>query len=586
LDRNYIRKTILKRLDSIKGEIIENSSIISSDILDIICEITGETQREVAIYINRKGEIIDAVIGDYASAMLREYTERRSKESLSGIRCIHTHPNGHGMLSDMDTSALKAIKLDLIVGIGVSDGSPKDAYIAYLAKEESDYNAIQVGPYSINKLLSINAVELISGIESDFKEEKNTTVNICEDEEKAILVGINGIEDLDELEELLNTAGGIQVCRIAQNRTSIDSAFLIGKGKLEEIKMEIQKREANLVVFDEELSGAQIRNLERELGVRVIDRTQIILDIFAKRAKSKEGKLQVELAQLKYMMPRLIGFGVQMSRTGGGIGTRGPGEKKLEIDRRRIRERVRELEIEVAEIKKHRDLRRESRAGNIFHVCLVGYTNAGKSTLLNSLSNSEVYVEDQLFATLDPTVKRVCLNSGQEIVVSDTVGFIKKLPHELVVAFKSTLEEVTYADLLVHVVDGSNENYEEQIDIVNGVMKDLKADSKPSILAINKLDKIISGSEVYNKDAMFESDVINISAKNKINLEKLLDRIEYYVNKNSQTLELLVPYNEGSLIAYLHDNGKILHKEYKDDGIYIKGEFDAVASAKVKNYVL
>ena len=575
MDRNYIRKTILNRLDSIKGEIIENSLIISSDILNIICEITGETQREVAIYVNRKGEIIDAVIGDYNSAALKEYTERRSKESLSGIRCIHTHPNGHGILSDMDTSALKAIKLDLIVGIGVSDGCPKDAYIAYLAGEGSNYNIIQIGPYSINKLLSINAVELIRGIESDFKEEKNTTVDICSDEERAILVGISGIEDLDELEELLNTAGGIQVC-----------AFLIGKGKLEEIKMEIQKREANLVVFDEELSGAQIRNLERELGVRVIDRTQIILDMFAKRARSKEGKLQVELAQLKYMMPRLIGFGVQMSRTGGGIGTRGPGEKKLEIDRRRIRERVRELENEVAEIKKHRDLRRINRAGNIFHVCLVGYTNAGKSTLLNSLSNSEVYVEDQLFATLDPTVKRVCLNSGQEIVISDTVGFIKKLPHELVVAFKSTLEEVTYADLLVHVVDGSNENYEEQIDIVNGVMKDLKADSKPAILAINKLDKIISGSEAYNRDAMLESDVIYISAKNKINLEKLLDRIEYYVNKNSQTLELLVPYNEGSLIAYLHDNGKILHKEYKDNGIYIKGEFDAVASAKVKDYVL
>jgi len=515
LDRNYIRKTILNRLDSIKGEIIENSLIISSDILNIICEITGETQREVAIYVNRKGEIIDAVIGDYNSAALKEYTERRSKESLSGIRCIHTHPNGHGILSDMDTSALKAIKLDLIVGIGVSDGCPKDAYIAYLAGEGSNYNIIQIGPYSINKLLSINAVELIRGIESDFKEEKNTTVDICSDEERAILVGISGIEDLDELEELLNTAGGIQVCRIAQNRTNIDSAFLIGKGKLEEIKMEIQKREANLVVFDEELSGAQIRNLERELGVRVIDRTQIILDIFAKRARSKEGKLQVELAQLKYMMPRLIGFGVQMSRTGGGIGTRGPGEKKLEIDRRRIRERVRELENEVAEIKKHRDLRRINRAGNIFHVCLVGYTNAGKSTLLNSLSNSEVYVEDQLFATLDPTVKRVCLNSGQEIVISDTVGFIKKLPHELVVAFKSTLEEVTYADLLVHVVDGSNENYEEQIDIVNGVMKDLKADSKPAILAINKLDKIISGSEAYNRDAMLESDVIYISAKNK-----------------------------------------------------------------------
>lgn len=582
MSSNGVRKVILNRLDSIKGETIDNSSIISKDILNIICEITGETSREVAIYINRKGEIVDAVIGDYDSAALGEYTERRSNESLSGIRCIHTHPNGSSVLSEMDTSALKAIKLDLIAGVGVLNGVPQEASIAYLKRSDSKTQVSKMEHYSIDEFMIINAMDLIASIESDYKGEKEITVRVTEDEEKAVLVGINGIEDLDELEELLNTAGGIQISRLAQNRTNADSTFLIGRGKLKEVVAEVQKKEANLVVFDEELSGAQIRNLEREIGVRVIDRTQLILDIFAKRARSKEGKLQVELAQLKYLMPRLIGFGIQMSRTGGGIGTRGPGEKKLEIDRRKIRDRVRELENEVKDIKKNRDLRRVNRLGSVFHVCLVGYTNAGKSTLLNSLSDSEIYVEDQLFATLDPTVKRVCLNSGQEIVVTDTVGFIKKLPHDLVVAFKSTLEEVTYADLLVHVVDVSNRNYEMQIDVVNGVMKDLRADDKPVLLAMNKVDKIDHGVQ----DLSYGADTIFISAKNKINLDLLLNRIEHYVNRNFQTIELNVPYSDGSIIAYLHNNGKILEKDYKDNGIHIKGEFDSIAIAKVKNYIV
>jgi len=582
MSSNGVRKAILNRLDSIKGETIDNSSIISKDILNIICEITGETSREVAIYINRKGEIVDAVIGDYDSAALGEYTERRSNESLSGIRCIHTHPNGSSVLSEMDTSALKAIKLDLIAGVGVSNGVPQEASIAYLKRSDSKTQVSKMEHYSIDEFMIINAMDLIASIESDYKGEKEITVRVTEDEEKAVLVGINGIEDLDELEELLNTAGGIQISRLAQNRTNADSTFLIGRGKLKEVVAEVQKKEANLVVFDEELSGAQIRNLEREIGVRVIDRTQLILDIFAKRARSKEGKLQVELAQLKYLMPRLIGFGIQMSRTGGGIGTRGPGEKKLEIDRRKIRDRVRELENEVKDIKKNRDLRRVNRLGSVFHVCLVGYTNAGKSTLLNSLSDSEIYVEDQLFATLDPTVKRVCLNSGQEIVVTDTVGFIKKLPHDLVVAFKSTLEEVTYADLLVHVVDVSNENFEMQIDVVNGVMKDLRADDKPVLLAMNKVDKI----DYDVQDLSYGADTIFISAKNKINLDLLLNRIEHYVNRNFQTIELNVPYSDGSIIAYLHNSGKILEKDYKDNGIHIKGEFDSIAIAKVKNYIV
>lgn len=581
-----IKKTIINRLDSLKGEIIDNTLIVSSEVLNTICYITGETNREVAIFINRKGEIIDAVIGDYSTAKLSQYTERRSDDSLSGIRCIHTHPNGIGMLSDMDTSALKALKLDLIVGIGVRDGIPCDAYFAYLTSSNSNYSIISKGPYSIGDLLNINALNLINIIEEDFKDNKDATHVVSQGNERAILVGIGRIDDLDELSELLDTAGGIEVGRIAQSRSNIDNAYLIGKGKLRELQMEVQKKEANLVIFDEELTGVQIRNLERELGTRVIDRTQLILDIFAKRASSKEGKLQVELAQLKYLMPRLIGFGTEMSRTGGGIGTRGPGEKKLEIDRRRIRERVRELEKEVEEIKKHRDLIRLNRSQNIFQVCLVGYTNAGKSTLLNVLSDSQVYAEDKLFATLDPTVRKVTLKSGQDIVISDTVGFINKLPHDLVVAFKSTLEEVTYADLLIHVVDGSNPNYGDQIEVVNKVLSDLGADNKPTILAVNKIDRNMPVSSTYSPELRTSPDLVFISAKNKINLDMLLERIEYYVNLNKKVYELLIPYAEGSLLAYLHENGKVLEEEYRETGVYIKGEFDSIVVNKMKNHIL
>lgn len=584
LVNNGIRKTILKTLDSLKGDVIDNTLLISNEVLNIICNITGETNREVAIFINRRGELVDAAIGDYSTAELSQYTERRSDDSLSGIRCIHTHPNGYGMLSDMDTSALKALKLDLIIGIGVLNGIPQDVYYAYLSRKNSNYTTVCKGPFTIDEFLSINAQDLINEIESDYTINKDETINVAEDKERAILVGINGLEDLDELKELLDTAGGIEVGRLAQNRQSIDNAFLIGRGKLKELKMEVQKKEASLVIFDEELSGAQIRNLEREIGVRVIDRTQLILDIFAKRASSKEGKLQVELAQLKYMMPRLIGLGVQMSRTGGGIGTRGPGEKKLEIDRRRIRERVRELEREVDEIKKHRDLIRTNRSDSTFQVCLVGYTNAGKSTLLNSLSDSQVYVEDKLFATLDPTVRRVSLKSGQDIVISDTVGFINKLPHDLVAAFKSTLEEVIYADLLIHVVDGSNANFEDQIEVVNKVLSDLGADNKPMILAINKIDKNMSINSL-NPESKNDSDIVFISAKNKVNLDKLLDRVEYYANMNNKVYEMLIPYTDGALLAFLHDNGKIIKKEYRENGIYIMGEFDSIVSAKAKDYL-
>lgn len=428
--------------------------------------------------------MVDVSIGDEDTVALKEYDKRRSEESLSGIRCIHTHPNGAGMLSEVDLSALKKLRFDVMAAIGVRDGAPTDAYLSFLGIGENDrqVQTAVAGPYTVERLLRINIRSLIDEVENNLKQAKRVSKEVNNEQERAVLVGIEDEEALEELRELLKTAGGLELCRMVQSRDKKDTSYFIGKGKLKELALLVQAVDANLVVFDEELSGAQTRNLEEALGVKVIDRTQLILDIFAQRAKSSEGKLQVELAQLKYMMPRLIGLNSQMSRTGGGIGTRGPGEKKLEIDRRRIRDRINDLENEIKELKKQRDLQRGSRQqNNVFQVCLVGYTNAGKSTLLNSLADADIYAQDQLFATLDPTTRKVTLPQGKEILVTDTVGFIRKLPHDLVNAFKSTLEEVLYADLLVHVVDGSNPDYETQIKVVLEVLQELGAENKPVI---------------------------------------------------------------------------------------------------------
>lgn len=426
-----------------------------------------------------------------------------------------------------------------------------------------------------------NEFGILFGESNQSHDGRTDLYNTEDNKEKAILIGTDTLDDLDELNELLMTAGGIEVGRLVQSITKMNATYFIGKGKLKELALEVQAKDASLAIFDNELSGAQIRNIEKELKVRVIDRTQIILDIFAKRASSKEGKLQVELAQLKYLLPRLSGFGAEMSRAGAGIGTRGPGEQKLEIDRRRIRERISNLENEIKQIKKHRNTQRKSRS-NVYNICLVGYTNSGKSTLLNALSDSNIYVEDKLFATLDPTTRKIRLKSGEEVTITDTVGFIRKLPYDLIEAFKSTLEEVTYADLLLHVVDISNESYEEQIKAVDSILKDLHAYDKPTILVVNKTDK--TDDQVFIPKGY--KDVVYISAREKDNLDMLLKKIEYYSEEDSSLVELAIPYNQAHLISYLYENGKIIEKDYREGHIYIKGKFSFLVIGKVKEYIV
>jgi len=399
-------------------------------------------------------------------------------------------------------------------------------------------------------------------------------IEIKEEAERLILVGVSLNEkddvekSLDELEELAKTAGAITVAKIIQNREKVHPATYIGKGKIEEVRAILEETKATGVVCDDELSPAQIKNLEEELDTKVIDRTVMILDIFASRAITREGKIQVELAQLKYRSSRLVGLRTSLSRLGGGIGTRGPGEKKLEMDRRLIKDRIAQLNKELRDIQTARETTRNLRKNNEMPViAIVGYTNAGKSTLLNTLTNAQVLEEDKLFATLDPTTRSLDLESGQTILLTDTVGFIRKLPHNLIDAFRSTLEEAKYADIILHLVDVSNPNAYSHMQVVYDTLEELGVEDKVVVTAFNKIDKL--EEEVDMKDLKADK-TLNISAKNNENLDKLLDTIEKILRESKVLLEKVFPYEEAGKIQIIRKNGQMLLEEYQQDGIFVR----------------
>lgn len=392
--------------------------------------------------------------------------------------------------------------------------------------------------------------------------------------ERVILVGVS-VEDetdtrecLDELEELVKTAGAETVAKVIQNRERVHPGTYLGKGKIEEVKEMVAQLGATGVVCDDELSPAQLKNLEDMLDTKVMDRTMIILDIFAKRASTKEGKIQVELAQLKYRSTRLIGMRDSLSRLGGGIGTKGPGEKKLEIDRRLIRDRISQLNRELEEVRRSREITREQRSKNpIPVVAIVGYTNAGKSTLLNHLTNAGVLEEDKLFATLDPTTRNLELESGTQVLFTDTVGFIRKLPHHLIEAFRSTLEEAKYADYILHVVDSSNPVADKQMHVVYDTLEDLGVKDKTIITAFNKQDKL-EGEQVL-KD--FKADyTVKISAKTNYGIEELLGIVEKLIKEQNVLVEKVISYPDAGKIQSIRKYGTLLEEEYQETGIFVK----------------
>lgn len=391
-------------------------------------------------------------------------------------------------------------------------------------------------------------------------------------EERVILVGVqmNDGEDteesLEELSELAKTAGAQTVGTIIQNREAVHPGTYIGKGKIEEVRSLVLAMDANGVICDDELSPAQLNNLERELDCKVMDRTLLILDIFARRAVTSEGKIQVELAQLRYRSARLVGLRESLSRLGGGIGTRGPGEKKLETDRRLIRTRISALKEELKQVEKHRELIRGKRAkGNLKTAAIVGYTNAGKSTLLNVLTGAEVLSEDKLFATLDPTTRFLELSDGQQILLTDTVGFIRKLPHHLVEAFKSTLEEAKYADYIIHVVDSSNPQAEKQMHIVYETLRELGAVGKPVITLFNKQDK----TETEQIRDFKADHTLKISAKTGEGLEEFKELLGELLSEGMIYVERVFPYQEAGKIQLIRERGQLLSEEYTEVGIAV-----------------
>ena len=418
-------------------------------------------------------------------------------------------------------------------------------------------------------------------MESNF--EKNTV-------ERAVLVGLNADcftaaqtatnETLEELEALLETAGGFCTGKVLQNRHTPDSHSFIGEGKAIEVRMLVEATESNMVVFDNELSPGNIRALEEILGVTVLDRSALILDIFAQRAKTKEGRLQVELAQYKYLLPRLSGMGVSLSRQGGGIGTRGPGETKLESDRRHIRERIARLQSELEQVRQVRSVQRERRMKNsVPVVAIVGYTNAGKSTLLNHLTGAGIPANNRLFDTLDTTSRQLHVSDNLDVILSDTVGFIAKLPHHLVDAFRATLEELEYADLLLHVIDSADPNREEHINVVDRLITKLAKPGTPVLRCYNKAD-IVSA-----EDIPIGQDVVKISAARGDGMEALLKAIEKALGHSRHHVTVTLPYSMGGMVETLHDGAQVLNTDYTAEGIVVEAVLDPILYGKLKDYV-
>ena len=556
-----IRKTVLDELTTLYDVQLEPGQFMPQDLLQSLCGYSASMNREIAVYITRFGEVADVLIGRADSIDLPDLRLRRGDRRLSMVRCVHTHPRATGELSDVDVSALLSMRFDAMCAVGVSeDGRPTSVQCAFL-DAESEGHVRRTELISARRLPQEEWLAEIERTDAAYRAANPATRT---GRERAVLVGIESEESLDELEELAKTAGAETVLRVLQKRPKPDPVFCVGKGKAEELSLRCQAAQADVVIFDEELSGVMQKNLEETLRLKVVDRTALILDIFAARASTREGKLQVEMAQLRYRSQRLLGQGLVLSRLAGGIGTRGPGESKLEVDRRRIRERLTDLERELEQIERQRGLRRQSREKNgVPIVALVGYTNAGKSTLFNRLTGADVYVENQLFATLDSVSRPIELPHGGKALLVDTVGFIRKLPHELVKAFRATLEEARLADVLIMVLDGADAQMEGRRRTVEEVLDSLGATEAPRVEAVNKCDLIAP-------DAQSLPGALYISASTGENVEKLLLRVESELEAGAQEVRLLIPFSRYALVSRLHAMGGVLEQRHSEEGVEMR----------------
>ena len=556
-----VRKNVIAELQTLFDYPIGRDEYLPLELAQLLGRYSCALNREISLYISRDGEIIDITVGDTASVPLSDIRLRRSVRRLARVRCVHTHPRGSAELSDVDITALKSLWLDSMCALGVSlDGAITGLQASFLRERvNGEPQPICTPIIPLRRLPQqewMNEILLSEQrvLQGEDKRQEDTP-------ERALLVGIDSQASLDELAALAESAGAVVVGRSFQRKTKPDTATYIGSGKAEELALDAQALEADVIVVDDELTGAQLHNLEDIARVKVVDRTMLILDIFAQRAKTAEGRLQVSLAQLRYQSGRLIGQGLVLSRLAGGIGTRGPGESKLEIDRRRIREKITQLRRELAELENQRALRRKARQrSTVPVVALVGYTNTGKSTLLNRLTGADVYTQDRLFATLDAVSRNVKLPDGGEFLLVDTVGFIRKLPTELVEAFHSTLEEAALADVLVIVGDASSPDMLEQHAVVEEVLQKLDAAHQPRIDVLNKCD--VAPSEDFSP----LTHAIRISAKTGEGLETLMGAIASELRNRECQITVIVPFDQYSIIAEMRQVGRVLSEEYLENG--------------------
>lgn len=584
-----VRNTVLELLEKIYEIKSLKYEIANKAIIDIMVEVTERIGREISVCIDRRGNVTEVVIGDSSSVSLPLIDLREKK--LSGKRIVHTHPSNISRLSALDISALLKLKLDVMAAVSCT-GEPK-VTLGFTTIMNDKLICEMTDEMTIEKALNFNIEDRIK-----YNEELIKSADFEEtDEEKALLVGIESEESLEELKELCEAADIKVAETVLQKKERPDNAYYVGSGKVEELSSLSQLTGASVIIADDELSGIQIKNMEDLTGVKVIDRTTLILEIFSRRAKTRESRLQIEMAQLKYRMNRLLGLGLVMSRTGGGIGTRGPGETKLEVDRRKIRERFYDLSETLKNITKVRSTQRENRHRNEMpQVALVGYTNTGKSTLRNKLAEmssrdnvkkEKVFEADMLFATLDTTTRAIELPDKRVITLSDTVGFIRKLPHDLVEAFKSTLEEVIYADILIHVVDSSSDDCLEQALAVDKVLEGLGAVNKPMIIALNKADKTMHVNALDVKSHYgSQYPVVEISALSGLNLDKLMDKIISLLPDDYKEYELIIPYREGQIVSLIHEDGNVIKEEYLEEGTYIKAQIKDSQLGRYREYIV
>ncbi len=515
--------------------------VVSDELAWRMAELSQETGRQVGALIGRSGAVEYVIVGDERSILIPELSDfPLGRKLLRGLRFVHTHLRGEELTSD-DLTDLSLLRLDLMAALLPSlHGQRLEIQIAHIVPPSTRITH----PYTVERPQSLSAFTLdftafISTLEGSLKESRQESREVSDAVERGILISVTtqtlleAEDSLDELQELARTAGVSVLDRVIQRQKAINPRYLMGEGKIREVVIRALQLGATLLVFDQELSPTQVRSISQMTELKVIDRSQLILDIFARRAKSLDGKVQVELAQLKYLLPRLSGRGVQMSRLMGGIGGRGPGETKLEIDRRRIRDRIARLERELEELSKGRRERRRKRVkAGVPIVSIVGYTNAGKSTLLNSLTKSEVFTENLLFATLDTATRRLRFPREREVIITDTVGFIRSLPKSLMGAFKATLEELQDSDLLIHVVDAANPRFEEQISQVDTILEELGLGEKPRLLVYNKSDLVtalrkkdpVSFIRVRQSGRRYRA--ISVSALERTTLEPLLVELE------------------------------------------------------------